>query len=108
MQNKKIFLITGGAGFIGSHTVDELIKKNYKVRVLDDLSGGNISNLKKHSRSNLLDFENVDIKKLNPKNKIFKNVDYAIHYAGSGSIVPSIERPNFYMQNNAFGTSKIL
>ena len=108
MRNKKIFLITGGAGFIGSHTVDALIKKNYKVRIIDDLSGGSLSNLKMHSRSNLLDFEKVDIKKLNPDNKIFKNIDYIIHYAGSGSIVPSIERPNFYMQNNAFGTSRIL
>jgi UDP-glucose 4-epimerase len=108
MRNKKFFLITGGAGFIGSHTVDLLIKKNYKVRVIDNLSGGNLSNLKVHSRSHLLDFEKADIKKLNPDNKIFKNIDYIIHYAGSGSIVPSIERPNFYMQNNAFGTSKLL
>ena len=108
MQNKKIFLITGGAGFIGSHTVDMLIKKNYKVRVLDDLSGGSLSNLKMHSKSNLLDFEKGDVKKISTNNKLFKNVDYIIHYAGSGSIVPSIERPNFYMQNNAFGTSKIL
>jgi len=108
MRNKKIFLITGGAGFIGSHTVDALIEKNYKVRVIDDLSGGSLNNLKIHSKSNLLDFEKVDIKKLNPDNKIFKNADYIIHFAGSGSIVPSIERPNFYMQNNAFGTSRIL
>jgi len=79
MRNKKIFLLTGGAGFIGSHTVDALIKKNYRVRVLDDLSGGNLSNLKMHSKSNLLDFEKGDIKKINISNKLFKNVDYIIH-----------------------------
>ena len=78
MPNKKIFLITGGAGFIGSHTVDALIKKDYKVRVLDDLSGGNLSNLKMHSKSNLLDFEKGDVKKINTNNKLFKNVDYII------------------------------
>ena len=54
MRNKKIFLITGGAGFIGSHTVDALIEKNYKVRVIDDLSGGSLDNLKIHSKSKKL------------------------------------------------------
>ncbi len=45
-MKKKIALVTGGAGFIGSHMVDLLIKRKYKVRVIDNLSGGRLQNLK--------------------------------------------------------------
>ena len=47
---KKIAVVTGGAGFIGSHLVDLLLKKNFEVRVLDNLSGGRIQNLSKHKK----------------------------------------------------------
>ena len=49
-MKKKIALVTGGAGFIGSHMVDLLIKENYIVRVIDNLSGGRLQNLKKHHK----------------------------------------------------------
>ena len=67
MKNeKKIALVTGGAGFIGSHMVDLLIKENYIVRVIDNLSGGRLDNLKKHKNNKNLIFANkniLDIKK---------------------------------------------
>ena len=47
---KKIALVTGGAGFIGSHLVDLLIKKNFQVRVIDNLTGGRLENLKQHKK----------------------------------------------------------
>ena len=50
---KKIAIVTGGAGFIGSHMVDFLIKKNFKVIVIDDLSGGNIKNIKQHLKKTI-------------------------------------------------------
>ncbi len=51
MIKKKIALVTGGAGFIGSHLVDLLIQKNYQVRVIDNLSGGRLDNLKQHKKN---------------------------------------------------------
>ena len=49
-MSKKIAIVTGGAGFIGSHMVDLLINKNFKVRVIDNLVGGRLSNLQKHQK----------------------------------------------------------
>ena len=56
---KKIAVVTGGAGFIGSHLVDLLLKKNFEVRVLDNLSGGRIQNLSKHKKNKNLKFKNL-------------------------------------------------
>jgi UDP-glucose 4-epimerase len=108
MLNKKIIIVTGGAGFIGSHTVEKLIEHGYAVRVLDNLSGGSLLNLKEVKNSKKLNFENKDIVKINPSTSFFKNVHGIIHFAGSGSIVPSIENPNFYIKNNLNGTTNML
>ena len=61
-------LITGGAGFIGSHMVDLLLSKNYTVRIIDNLSGGHKKNLKHHYNNHRLHFEKIDICKLNSNN----------------------------------------
>jgi UDP-glucose 4-epimerase len=108
MLNKKIIIVTGGAGFIGSHTVEKLIEHGYAVRVLDNLSGGSLLNLKEVKNSKKLNFENKDIVKINASTSFFKNVHGIIHFAGSGSIVPSIENPNFYIKNNLNGTTNML
>ena len=60
----KTVLITGGAGFIGSHTVDKFINKDFKVRVLDNLTGGREQNLKHHSKNRNLEVEYKDIRKI--------------------------------------------
>ena len=109
MQNKrKIFLITGGAGFIGSHTTEILLKKGFKVRIIDNLTGGDLRNLNGIKKNKNLSVEIKDIKKFSINSKIFKNVYAIIHFAGSGSIVPSIENPNFYLENNLFSTTHLL
>lgn len=51
MISKKIAVITGGAGFIGSHVADILLRKNFEVRIIDNLSGGNIKNISKHLKN---------------------------------------------------------
>jgi UDP-glucose 4-epimerase len=105
---KKNCIVTGGAGFIGSHLVDLLLSKNYKVIVIDNLSGGRLENLKHHKNNKKLILKKIDINKISKKNKIFKNVDYVFHLAGIGDIVPSIEDPEKYMMTNIQGTVNIL
>ena len=107
-MKKKISLVTGGAGFIGSHTVDNLIENNYEVRVIDNLLNSNLNNLKKHNNESNLKFENLDINKVTGNEKIFKDIDYVFHFAGIGDIVPSIENPKDYFKTNLNGTINIL
>ena len=108
MIKKKIAVITGGAGFIGSHMVDLLLSKKYKVHIIDNFCGGHKKNLSHHNKNPLLKFEKIDICKLKPNNKLFKNADYVFHFAGIGDIVPSIENPVNYMMTNVQGTIKVL
>ena len=107
-MSKKIAIVTGGAGFIGSHMVDLLINKNFKVRVIDNLVGGRLSNLQKHKDSNDVDIDKRNILSIPSNDKIFKNVHYTFHFAGSGDIVPSIENPQHYITTNVLGTVKML
>lgn len=108
MSAKPIAVVTGGAGFIGSHMVDLLINKNYKVRVIDNLTGGRMSNLSHHSNNSDLEFFEEDILNLKPDSTIFSDALYVFHFAGIGDIVPSIERPLEYMSTNIQGTSHVL
>lgn len=107
-KRKKIAVVTGGAGFIGSHMVDLLLKKNYHVNVIDNLSGGHKKNLAHHKNNASLKFQKEDICNLKKNHKFFKNADYVFHFAGIGDIVPSIENPVNYMYTNIQGTVKVL
>ena len=75
MQNKKISLVTGGAGFFGSLLVDLLFKKGHEVRVIDDLCGGHLENIKHHKNNNNLIFKKKNINDLSSKEKIFNDVN---------------------------------
>ena len=109
MRNKKkVAVVTGGAGFIGSHMVDLLIKKNFYVNVIDDLSGGNLNNLKHHFKNKNFHFEKKDLCKLNINHKFFVGCDYVFHFAGKGDIVPSIENPIKYLDTNIMATARVL
>ena len=109
MKNKKkVAVVTGGAGFIGSHMVDLLLKKNFYVNVIDDLSGGTISNLKHHLKNKNFNFEKKDLCKLDVNHKFFLGCDYVFHFAGKGDIVPSIEKPIKYLDVNIMGTARVL
>ncbi len=106
IQSKAV--VTGGAGFIGSHLVDLLLEKNYKVIVIDNFIGGHEKNLNKHKNNKNLEVYDLDICKLEEDNKIFKEIDYIFHFAGLGDIVPSIENPYEYLKTNIMGTVKML
>ena len=100
-------LVTGGAGFIGSNLVDQLVKIGHQVTVLDNLNTGRISNLEQVK--NKIEFINIDISdNKNSINKYFNNVDYVFHLAGLADIVPSILKPNDYFESNVKGTLNIL
>jgi len=108
MNKKPVALVTGGAGFIGSHMADLLIDNDFEVRVIDNLTGGREKNIKHLSSNKDFKFDKIDICKLTPENKIFSDVKYVFHFAGIGDIVPSIERPLEYLNTNIQGTACVL
>jgi UDP-glucose 4-epimerase len=107
-MKQRISVVTGGAGFIGSHMVDRLLARGHSVRVIDSLVGGREANLAHHDRDPRLSLERRDIRVLQPEDALFHDVDYVFHFAGIGDIVPSIERPNDYMDVNVQGTVRVL
>jgi UDP-glucose 4-epimerase len=107
-MSRPVAIVTGGAGFIGSHMVDLLIESGFAVRVIDDLSGGHRSNLAHHKDNVALTCYWQDILALDPGTPIFEGASYVFHFAGIGDIVPSIERPIEYMKINVQGTVRVL
>ena len=107
MSSRPIAVVTGGAGFIGSHMVDLLIAEGFEVRVIDSLVGGREENLS-HLCNAPLALERRDIRSFSPDDALFKGAKYVFHFAGIGDIVPSIERPLEYMSANVQGTVHML
>ena len=103
-----VAIVTGGAGFIGSHMVDHLLGRGYRVRVVDNLVGGHERNIAHHAGNPDLAFERLDIRRLEPESPIFAGARFVFHFAGIGDIVPSIERPTEYMDTNVQGTVRVL
>jgi len=103
-----IAIVTGGAGFIGSHMVDLLLARGFRVRVIDNLVGGREANLARHAGHPGLAFERSDIRDCRPGSALFSGVDHIFHFAGIGDIVPSIEDPVAYMSTNVQGTVQML
>jgi UDP-glucose 4-epimerase len=103
-SGRQTALVTGGAGFIGSHMADLLIDRGYRVRIIDNLVGGREANIAHHRNNPDLTFAEADIRNLNPGDKLFTGVDCVFHFAGIGDIVPSINKPLEYMSVNVQGT----
>ena len=108
MTAKPTAVVTGGAGFIGSHMVDLLLERGWRVRVIDNLAGGRLQNLAQHKASPDLALEERDIRSYAPEDAFFNGASRVLHFAGIGDIVPSIERPIEYMSVNAQGTVHML
>jgi UDP-glucose 4-epimerase len=106
MSARPIAVVTGGAGFIGSHMVDLLVARGFAVRVIDNMVGGRPENLAHHKSDVTL--ETRDIRSYAPGDALFKGAKYVFHFAGIGDIVPSIERPMEYMSANVQGTVHML
>jgi UDP-glucose 4-epimerase len=101
-------IVTGGAGFIGSHMVDCLLARGFRVRVIDNFVGGREANLAHHAGNADLAVERLDIRDLEPDSRLFSDAAYVFHFAGIGDIVPSIEHPIDYMSTNVQGTVRVL
>jgi UDP-glucose 4-epimerase len=96
-------LVTGAAGFIGSHLTDLLLQEGYEVIALDDLSTGRTSNLDKARKSKAFSWVQADIS--DPSTiKDLPAVDWLFHIAGRADLVPSIEKPDEYFKVNVSGT----
>jgi len=101
-------LITGGAGFIGSHLSDLLLKLGHEVVVIDNLSNGRLENIT-HLINNInFKFNELDIINLEEIKPVFKEIDWVFHLAGMADIVPSIENPKAYYDCNVTGTFNVL
>jgi UDP-glucose 4-epimerase len=108
VTTEPVAIVTGGAGFIGSHMVALLLARGVRVRVIDSLVGGRESNLADHAGNPGLTLERVDIRRLEPDATVFSGAQFVFHFAGIGDIVPSIERPLEYMDTNVHGTIRVL
>jgi UDP-glucose 4-epimerase len=104
MNTKNIAVVTGGAGFIGSHMVDLLRQQGYGVRVIDNLVTGRLENLGHLHADPEVVVDTRDLCALAPDDTLFKDAAYVFHFAGIGDIVPSIEQPARYMAANVQGT----
>ena len=106
--SKAIAVVTGGAGFIGSHMVDLLVVEGFRVHVIDNLTGGRLLNLEHHKGNPDVVFEKKDVRTLEAGDALFQGACYVFHFAGVGDIVPSIDRPIDYMSTNVLGTVHVL
>jgi len=101
-------LVTGGCGFIGSHTVDRLLKEGFDVVVIDNLSTGRLLNLEHHKNNPKLNVHIADIAEFEKILPLFDGVDWVFHLAALADIVPSIEKPLEYHRSNVDGTINVL
>lgn len=106
--DNSVFLVTGGAGFIGSNLCEAILKLGYKVRCLDDLSTGKRENIDLFLNNPNYTFIKGDIKELDTCLKATEGVDYVLNQAAWGSVPRSIEMPLFYCANNIQGTLNML
>lgn len=107
-SENSIFLVTGGAGFIGSNLCEAILKMGYKVRCLDDLSTGKQANVDIFLDNPNYTFIKGDIKDLDTCMAACEGVDYVLNQAAWGSVPRSIEMPLFYEKNNIMGTLNMM
>lgn len=101
-------VVTGGAGFIGSHLVDRLVAEGHQVTVLDNLSTGSKANLAGVTGRKNLRIHTADVADHDAIHRFFEGADWVFHLAALADIVPSIERPLEYHRANVDGTVSVL
>jgi UDP-glucose 4-epimerase len=101
-------LVTGGAGFIGSHLAEELARRGYQVTILDDLSTGKKGNIEALLKGEEVSFVEGSITDLSLLQRLFSNIDLVFHLAAIPSVPRSIENPLASHEANATGTLNVL
>lgn len=101
-------VVTGGAGFIGSHLVDRLVEEGRRVRVIDNFATGTAQNIEHHRGKAYFEFIEADIADKAAIAGAFDDAERIFHLAARADIVPSIEAPEAYFQSNVVGTFNVL
>ena len=101
-------LVTGGAGFIGSHVVDRLVNDGHQVRIIDNLSSGTLENILKHLNSGKCEFLKGDIRDPNIVAKSLNEVESVVHLAAIISVPLSVKNPELTFDVNLSGTLNLL
>ncbi|MDR1487477.1 MAG: SDR family NAD(P)-dependent oxidoreductase [Deltaproteobacteria bacterium] len=100
-----LIVVTGGAGFIGSHLVEALVKERFRVRVLDDLSSGKLSNLSQVEKS--MEFHQADVRDQKQVENIIAGAKVVYHLAGMSSVPQSLNDPKLCLEINGQGTLNV-
>lgn len=103
-----MILVTGGAGFIGSHMVDRLVYEGYRVRIIDNLSSGSIGNIERYLGDPRVDFLNIDMKDRGRVIDAVKGVDAIFHYAANPEVRVSTINPEIHFKENILATFNLL
>lgn len=105
-----MILVTGGAGYIGSHCILALLQKNYDVVIFDNLSTGHIETVNELKKYGNVQFIQGDLLNKNDLSKVFNNnnIDSVIHFAAFSQVAESVKNPQKYYENNVCGTVNLL
>lgn len=101
-------LVTGGAGFIGSHLVDRLLSGGFEVTILDDFSSGQMQNISAHINSEEFHLVRGDVRDISVVKKVIAHVDAVFHEAALVDVTQSIENPVLFNEVNLVGTLNLL
>ncbi len=108
MSSIRTALVTGGAGFIGSHLVDRLLDEGWSVIVIDKMKCGYLSNLQQHEGSSMLKIYNYDINDTKKLNRIIDGCSTIFHIAAHADIRESLSNRRADLENNLMGTVNLL
>jgi len=103
-----LILVSGGAGFIGSHLVDELLKRGFRVRVVDNLSSGSLENIRHNIGNKNFEFVKGDLKNPEDSLKAVKDVETVFHLAANPEVRVSTTAPEIHFKENVITTFNLL